>query len=162
MAITCTPDALLASAKCFNCMDEKLLHAISTYLTCQWANASPPMFISSDIQITSSRTFTVAHGLGATPAFVRMVFKCIINDAGTGAVVGQEIDTMIENPGLSNPLRPAVIADPTNIKIVLPSGQGFPGDDGTWFVAPAGGGTGSAASPTDIQNHFVIKIYAEL
>ncbi len=46
MAITCTPDSLMATASCFNCFDEKSLEAIETYLYCQIANHAGPVPIT--------------------------------------------------------------------------------------------------------------------
>lgn len=37
MAITCTPEALVASSVCLDCLDDNL-EAADIYLLCEWAN----------------------------------------------------------------------------------------------------------------------------
>lgn len=93
----------------------KLLQWIAQ-LSCE---ISQGLILSEQFTLQESVAFsgTVTHGFGAVPSFVRVVMVCLVNDADSGIVAGQELDiASVYNSPLVG-MQFSVYADSTTIKV---------------------------------------------
>lgn len=110
------------------------------------------LFASTNIPLTNE-FFTVQHGLGATPSWVRVVVVCVTNDSNMGTSVGQEwdADAWFNQGGGTWVFG----ADATNCYCSLP---GVPVGNEINYVLKIPFSEGNE-SPSDF-NHFRLKFYA--
>lgn len=96
MAATDAP-TLLAQSNCYSCYGSSpgIMQLLELGLLAQLVNGqsapSTPEFVSALLPL-NARTFTVAHGLGVVPTFVRAVLVCQTFDATSFYNPGEEFD----------------------------------------------------------------------
>lgn len=154
---TCSVADLIdqACASGFKCLDEQTFRALLLQLLCNVSSTGlPPQFESDVFEITPGTTLnTVAHGLGSTPSYVRAVLVCIANDAGTGAVVGDEIS--VESVFENNLTAPNFGIKANAASVFLTNTDFFAGQEGAVYII-----TNGAATNATSVNNFGLKIYA--
>jgi len=123
------------------------------YLLCQIANGITPIAQSATYPLTDGTPLSAnfAHGLSATPSFIRAVLLCTANDTGTGIPAGQEISMEEIFDGNDVALVFSYQADTTKIYLH------YNGSAGSICCYPnnAGGGINNFTSFTN----FSLKIY---
>lgn len=121
-----------------------------------------PSFTSTNITIDNSSTiYQVAHGLGATPKFVRCVLHCVHADPNTGDVAGDETDCHdFFESGFSSTAGAGISALRANApNLIFSVGGTLLGNEGNFEFATRSGA--SMANPQSFTN-FVLKFYAQL
>lgn len=80
--MSCTPQSLMALAKCFVCPDHKIRQAIQTYLLCQWANkVSVYPDVSGDFVIYPGTTVSGIVDLRGNHQVRHITFPNLVNAA---------------------------------------------------------------------------------
>lgn len=111
-------------------------------------------FASGQLALTQD-AWTVAHGLGAKPSFVRLVLVCIVNDANTGLTVGKEEDVVSIFSPSNGTSAFGFSSDATNVYIG--SLDILVGNETEYNFVISGNVT-----PPSSFNNFQLKVYAKL
>lgn len=119
-------------------------------------------FVSA-LQAISTTNYSIAHGLGATPSFFRCVLVCVTNDAGSGAVVGDEIDILqLLFETFPSTVYPAFLIGANATNCFATPAFGLTGQESSFsFTGLWHTNNNSGVNPTSFAN-FMLKFYARL